>query len=187
MNRKPKQGGGRRRPPNDALIGRTEVARLLQCNRSTVCGYEKKGLLKPAIIEPDDVRWFEREAVQVLAAYFALKRRGSSAGRGRRGNAPPTSAPQTEGDYYPELRTRRLIEIPKPSVKVTSITQKRQTAREPVTLPRGIGPRTEILDEWWSDDLTSPAGDTPAREVDVVGATKTDAASPDDDSKASKK
>ena len=171
MNRKEKRGGGRRRPPNERLIGRTEVARLLQCHRSTVARHERQGLLKAAVVEPDGVSWFDLELVKVLAAHFALKRRGGSAGRGRRSNPPSAPTSPSEGNYYPELRAPRLAETPKPPVKVRGTPQKRPTLHEPPPLPRGLGPRTEIRSEWWGDDLTHLATNQASRAVAVIGTT----------------
>jgi hypothetical protein len=161
VNRKP-QRGGRRRPPHDRVIGRTEVARLFQCDRRTVGRYEKEGILVPAIIEPDGARWFDLEVVKKLATRFAaLKRRAANAVRRRRGGGgtPPASASQAPGDYYPELRNRRapLVEAPKSPIKVRAAAPRRQEPNDPAATPRGIGARTEIRDEWWDEDLeTSP-------------------------------
>ena len=156
MNAVKKRGGGRRRPPNDRLIGRTEVARLLQCNRSTVCRYEKEGLLKPALMEPDDVRWFDLKTVKALAV-FAL-RRGTGAGRGGGPKGPARPAPEVKDEQYrPEDQTRRrpLAETPKRPAKIRAVPdpKPREAGKEAPT-ERGIGARTEIRSEWWNDDLT---------------------------------
>jgi hypothetical protein len=175
VNRKEKRGGGRRRPPNESLIGRTEVARLLQRDRRTVCRYEKQALLKPALIEADGVRWFDREAVKVLAAHCALTRRarGGAGTRQRPGGATPTPAPQADGAYYPELRARRapVVETPRPLVKTGAPAPLRPGANEVALMQRGLGARTEIRSEWWDGDLT--LAQTPAPQA-ATGTTEAD-------------
>ena len=163
MNRKPpKRGGGRRVPPNEHLIGRSEVAQLLQCDIKAVRRYyQKKGLLKPALTEPDGCEWFDREAVGILAAAKKAGKRKSSSQRLRAVRSPPTEPP-TQDEYFPELRGRRgpLPPIPRPPVKARAPTREVQR-RETGPMPRGIGPRTEIRPEWWDSELTplDPARD----------------------------
>jgi hypothetical protein len=83
VNRKPKRGGGHQRPRDDSLIGASEVAGILRCDRSTITRFAKLGLLKPAMVADGEVRWFDREWIVLLAAHFTLKR----AGRKRRAAA----------------------------------------------------------------------------------------------------
>jgi hypothetical protein len=162
MNRKVTLGGGRRRPPNEGLIGRTEVGRILQRDRRTVRRYEAQELLRPAIIEADGVRWFDRNAVKALAARFALMRRASGSGRLKADGVASAPALQREGEYYPELRERRAppAQAPKPPVKARAPLPQRQPPD--VTAPglRGTGPRTEIRPEWWDAEMPSRASDT---------------------------
>lgn len=181
MNRKPpKRGGGWRRPPREGLIGRTEAALLLQCDRIWIRRhYQKNGLLKAAVTEPDGVEWFELEAVKRLASSMKRKRgRKSSSTRLRAVRSPPIEQP-TQDEYYPELRGRRgplPPPIPKPPVKARPPTREAQR-RETGPMPRGIGPRTEIRPEWWDSELTplDPARDeAPPRPPSPSGTTEID-------------
>jgi len=144
-----KRGGGRRRPPNNRLIGRTEVARILQCDRSTVCRYEKNNFLKPALVEPDGVRWFDRETVQALAK-FALNRSKAGGGRGTRRRAPSRLERDGDGGYYPERRSGRSA--PKLPAQIRRAPQSKPPGDGSAT-QRGAA-KTEIRPEWWDDDLT---------------------------------
>ena len=78
MNRKQRRGGGRRLPPREGLIGRTDVARILQCDRSTTFRWEKDLILKAAFTEADGTRWFAREAVMQLAALMSAIANGGT-------------------------------------------------------------------------------------------------------------
>jgi hypothetical protein len=175
MNQKKKLGGGRRRPPNEGLIGRTEVGRILQRDRRTVRRYEAKELLTAAIIEADGVRWFDRNAVKALAARFALMRRASGSGRLKPDGAALVQEPQREDEYYPELRERRAgpAQTPKPPVKARALPRRPPPSVIPPGL-RGTGARTEIRPEWWDAELpsgapeTAPCGDAGMTEDDTA-------------------
>lgn len=189
MNRKPNRGGGRRRPPNDRLIGRTEVARLLGCDLGTVRRLGERELLKPALVEADGVRWFDLEAMQLLAAQMKVllaakmkKRRARPAPRGEAGGRRPPLPPLD--DYYPENRTRRSSQAtaatatPKPPAKGRAApqaeTQNPRTNLKPAAL-RGLGPLTEIRSEWWDADLT-PLAPPPSPSPTTSGTTVIDPA-----------
>jgi hypothetical protein len=178
VNRKPpKRGGGWRRPPREGLIGRTEAALLLQCDRIWIRRhYQKNGLLKAAVTEPDGVEWFELEAVKLLASSMKRKRgRKSSSTRLRAVRSPSELLP---ADYYPELRARRapVCEAPRPFVKARPSAE-RPSLRYAGSMPRGVGPRTEIRKEWWDAELTPLAPEvdaSPQRAAAPGGTTEID-------------
>jgi hypothetical protein len=79
---------GRRSPPREGLIGRTQACRILQCDKRTLRRMERDCIVKPALVEPDGVRWFDIEAIRLIAAAM---QRGVSvyAKRPRRRVLPP--------------------------------------------------------------------------------------------------
>ena len=81
MNDDTKRVGGRHRPPNDRLIGRTAAGQIIGCGKGGIRRYERAGLLTPELVEPNGVRWFDIDKVKKLAE--AIKR-GRRKARGRR-------------------------------------------------------------------------------------------------------
>ena len=151
VNQEAKRIGGMHRPPNERLTGRTGVGRILQCDRRTVRRLEESGLLGPALIEPNGVRWFDIEAAKRLAATYRRARKTGS----RRRVAKPPRSPKSSGDYRPELRPPRVPVPERPSPPPA--TTKPQVRSSPPRERRDVGPRTEIKPEWWDGDLGKTA------------------------------
>ncbi len=93
MSQEAKRVGGRHRPPNDRLTGRTGVGRILHCDRRTVRRLEEDGLLAPTVVEPNGVRWFDIEMVKRLAATYRRARKRT----GRQRSRPPPGKPSDPG------------------------------------------------------------------------------------------
>jgi hypothetical protein len=177
VNRKQRRGGGWRRPPHEGLIGRTDVARILQCDRSTTFRWEKDLILKAAFTEADGTRWFAREAVMQLAALMRKngRRKGGADrknGRGRQVVAAAPAPPQAKEKVYdpstpvydPALRSRLTPgdETPKAPVKPAPPAPQQPSAAKgrkapPRPLPQG-DPR------WFDEDWKPPT--PPARDDD---------------------
>ncbi len=160
MNRKKNRGGGHQRPPDDSLIGASEVAGILGCDRSTISRFAKLGLLKPAVVEDGEVRWFDREWIVLLAAHFTLKRAVRKRHIRRMEEAPSDSVFDVNGAYRPELRKRRPSRAeattpprPRPP-RQRSQTPRETPKREAPPVPSANGSiraRTQIPPEWWID------------------------------------
>jgi hypothetical protein len=59
--------GGRHRPPNASLTGRSGACKILGVDKRELRRMEASGVLKPAIVQPNGVRWFDIETVWRLA------------------------------------------------------------------------------------------------------------------------
>jgi hypothetical protein len=165
LNQKVKRIGGTHRPPREGLIGRTDVGRLLQCDRRTVRRYERIGLLIPAAVQPNGVRWFDIEVVRRMALTFKRSRRG----RSRPVTGPAPDAVPT-GDYYPELRSRRRSSSPEPP-KTAPAKAQVAAERQPSREPRVIRPGARLPSEWWPAD-SAPHGSAPTSEGDTTSASE---------------
>jgi hypothetical protein len=77
---------GRRQPPNAELTGRTGACRILAWDKRKFRRWEQQGLVKPALIEPDGVRWYDVEVMRTIAAIQAAVRKED---RRRPREAPP--------------------------------------------------------------------------------------------------
>jgi hypothetical protein len=59
--------GGRHKPPAANLTGRSGAAGILGIDRREVRRLEDQGVLRPAVIQPNGVRWFDIDTVWKLA------------------------------------------------------------------------------------------------------------------------
>jgi hypothetical protein len=59
--------GGRYKPPSEKLTGRTGACDILGIDKRGLRRLEDKGVLKPAVVQPNGVRWFDIETVWRLA------------------------------------------------------------------------------------------------------------------------
>lgn len=75
--------GGRHLPPREGLTGRAGACRILQCDKRKLRRMEREGIVKPTLVEPDGVRWFDIETVRQLAAAMqkAVNRQGKRSPR----------------------------------------------------------------------------------------------------------
>src|SRR5271165_6302528 len=68
VNKKPRPTvGGRHRPPSDKLTGRTGACKILGIDKRELRRLEDQGVLRPAVVQPNGVRWFDIETVWRLA------------------------------------------------------------------------------------------------------------------------
>ena len=157
-----KKGGGWRRPPREALIGRTDTALILGCDIKAVRRkYQDKGLLTAAFTETDGTEWFDREVVKRLARETGRRRSSTKLRAVRPAGEPARAARRTDatkqgGDYYPELRARREPLAPaelRGPVKVRPAPTKEPRTARAMPMPKAIGPQTEIRSEWWDGEL----------------------------------
>jgi hypothetical protein len=81
-----KRDRGRCSPPHEGLTGRAGACKILQVDKRTLRRLEERGLVKPAVREHDGVRWFDIEALHVLATKLRVRRQGR---RPARGALPP--------------------------------------------------------------------------------------------------
>jgi hypothetical protein len=72
--REHKPGPGRRRPPGAHLVGRTEACRILGIGKRKLVELGKQHVLPPPLVEPGGVSWYERAAVEKLAATMKKSR-----------------------------------------------------------------------------------------------------------------
>jgi DNA-binding transcriptional MerR regulator len=137
------------------LIGASEAAGILGCDRSTISRFAKLGLLKPAVVEDGEVRWFDRKWIALLAAHFTLKRAARKRRARRTEETRNKSVFDANGDYRPELRERRPSRAeamnPPPSKIPTRRSQTTETPKRDAhsvrRADRPTGARTQILPE----------------------------------------
>jgi hypothetical protein len=69
VNKPPKPAvvGGRHKPPADNLTGRSGACRILGIDKRELRRLEQQGVLQPAVLQPNGVRWFDIDAVWRLA------------------------------------------------------------------------------------------------------------------------
>ncbi|MGD0524232.1 MAG: hypothetical protein ABSE49_03755 [Polyangiaceae bacterium] len=68
VNKAPKRAmGGRHKPPAAHLTGRSGVAAILGIDRREVRRLEEQGILRPAVVQANGVRWFDIDTVWKLA------------------------------------------------------------------------------------------------------------------------
>ena len=68
VNKAPKRAmGGRHKPPAANLTGRSGVAAILGIDRREVRRLEEQGILRPAVVQANGVRWFDIDTVWKLA------------------------------------------------------------------------------------------------------------------------
>ncbi len=69
MNKAPKRAivGGRHKPPAANLTGRTGACGILGIDKRELRRLEDQGVLRPAMVQPNGVRWFDIETVWRLA------------------------------------------------------------------------------------------------------------------------
>jgi hypothetical protein len=67
--------GGCPQPPNENVIGRTAVARILKCSRTTIGDLEEKQLLMPTIVDADGSRWYALDGIMKFAVVWKRIRR----------------------------------------------------------------------------------------------------------------
>jgi hypothetical protein len=83
--REHKPGPGRRRPPADHLVGRTDACRILGVHKRKLQELVDEGVLT-RVIDPDRISWFERVALDRLAA--AMKKVPQKPHKSRRSTRP---------------------------------------------------------------------------------------------------
>ena len=150
------RGGGRHFPPRDGLVGRTEAARILQCDRQKVRRLERKGLLIPALVDADGVTWFDQRTVRALAAHLKNERASAKILVASRGASLRSSEATAADAYYPELGGRRVsvAAMSKRPTRAPGIAKESLRAgRKSATSQRGLGPQTPSRDEWWNEVL----------------------------------
>jgi hypothetical protein len=69
VNTPPKRAvvGGRHLPPAEHLTGRAGACRILGIDKRELRRLEDQGVLRPAVVQPNGVRWFDIETVWRLA------------------------------------------------------------------------------------------------------------------------
>ncbi len=149
---------GRRSPPCEGLIGRSEACRILGCEGRQFRRWVDKGLIRPALVQRDssghlEARWFDRDDIQVIARTIRRLRR--AAGRAkttpckRRESLAPTPRPQCREpagcpphprQYHPERRLRDFVPVAPPTP-----TDRRPS---PTRVVAPASSRTYIPREW---------------------------------------
>ena len=83
VNTAPKRAiGGRHKPPAPNLTGRSGAAAILGIDRREVRRLEEQGVLRPAVVQANGVRWFDIDTVWKLAIERQKPARSPSAARG---------------------------------------------------------------------------------------------------------
>lgn len=161
MNRKQKRAGGSRRPPQEGLIQRKDVARILQRDRRSVFRYEQEGRLT-VVCKTGGTKWFSLEEVVRLAAELAGENQGRSGrknSRRREAIAAAAPAPQAKEKAYdpptpvydPALRSRRAPSDETPKAPPPAPEQRQRSKEEKAPRPLPVGdPR------WFDEDWTPP-------------------------------
>jgi hypothetical protein len=69
VNKAPKRAvvGGRHKPPADNLTGRAGACRILGIDKRELRRLEDQGVLRPAVMQANGVRWFDIDTVWKLA------------------------------------------------------------------------------------------------------------------------